>query len=110
MNGKIAITSCGDVLPCIFSRNDIVGNIKADNEDYLKNEIIKKWSITKDNIEVCKDCEYRYCCHDCRPLAIGIYGNMFSKYPRCCYNPYTGIWEEISECTKELNNKSNKMR
>ncbi len=109
-NGKIAITSCGDVLPCIFSRNDIVGNIKADNEDYLKNEIIKKWSITKDNIEVCKDCEYRYCCHDCRPLAIGIYGNMFSKYPRCCYNPYTGIWEEISECTKELNNKSNKMR
>lgn len=87
-NGKIAITSTGDIIPCIFARDDIVGNIKKDSMKSITDNILKKWCITKDDIDVCKDCEYRYCCHDCRPLARGINGNINSKYPRCCYNPY----------------------
>ena len=51
---------------------------------------------------VCKDCEFRYCCHDCRPLAEGVAGNKKAKYPRCCYNPYDGEWMDIKECTKEV--------
>lgn len=102
-NSKIAITSYGDVIPCIFARDDIVGNIKKDNIEVLKKNIISKWSITKDSIDICKDCEYRYCCHDCRPLAKGIEGNDNAKYPRCSYNPYKGEWEEIESYTKELN-------
>ena len=64
-NGKIAITSTGNILPCIFARNQILGNIKTNALAELKNEIIKSWEITKDDIEICKDCEFRYCCHDC---------------------------------------------
>lgn len=101
-NGKIAITSTGNILPCIFARNQILGNIKTNALAELKNEIIKSWEITKDDIEICKDCEFRYCCHDCRPLAEAINGNVKSKYPRCCYNPYKGEWEDITIVSKEI--------
>lgn len=105
-NGKLAIKSNGDIIPCIFARDNVVGNIKKNTLEEIKNAIIEKWQITKDNIEVCKDCEFRYCCHDCRPIAKGITGNDFSKYPRCCYNPYTGEWKKVSEITKELKIKN----
>lgn len=101
-NSKLAITSNGDVIPCIFERDNIVGNIReCDFQTILKN-IDKIWSITKDKIDVCKDCEFRYACHDCRPIAKGINNSLYAKYPRCCYNPYKGIWEDIEICTKEL--------
>lgn len=102
-NGKIAITANGDIIPCIFARNDIIGNVKdVSSLEKLKKNIIKKWSITKEEVMVCKDCEFRYCCHDCRPLAEGVAGNKKAKYPRCCYNPYDGEWMDIKECTKEV--------
>ena len=100
-NKKIAITSSGDLLPCIFARDEVIGNIKKSSKDILKEKVIEKWKITKDKVETCKDCEFRYCCHDCRPLAKAINGNIYSKYPRCCYNPYTGEWGKIEECGKE---------
>lgn len=100
-NGKIAITTKGDILPCIFARDEIIGNIREAQEG-LTEKIIKKWRKTKEDVETCKDCEFRYCCHDCRPLAKAINGENMSKYPRCCYNPYKGIWEELIECTKEI--------
>lgn len=101
-NGKIAITSKGDILPCIFARDEVVGNIKHDSNTKLEEKIIEIWGMTKDNVETCRDCEYRYCCHDCRPLAKAINGNKDSKYPRCCYNPYTGVWEDLESYTKEI--------
>lgn len=102
-NGKIAITSKGNILPCIFARDEIIGNINTNTEDELKEKIIHAWRKTKEDVDTCKDCEFRYCCHDCRPLAKAIYGNINSKYPRCCYNPYQGIWKKLEECTAELN-------
>ncbi len=101
-NSKLAITSNGDVIPCIFARDDVVGNIKEDKFENIIKQIEDKWMITKDKVEVCKDCEFRYACHDCRPLAKTINDNVYSKYPRCCYDPYKGIWEDIEKCTKEL--------
>ena len=102
---KVAITSDGDVLPCIFSRDFVIGNIKKNSLKELHGEILKKWSITKNKIEECKECEYKYACSDCRPLAIGINGGVFSKYPRCCYSPREGVWENIRHITKEINSK-----
>lgn len=101
-NGKIAITSKGEILPCIFARDEIIGNIREDTEEQLKEKIVMTWRKTKDDVDTCKDCEFRYCCHDCRPLAKAINGEIMSKYPRCCYNPYKGIWEKIEDCTKEI--------
>lgn len=100
--GKIAITANGDIIPCVFSRKYLIGNIKKDSLEELKKNTLKSWIITKDYIKVCKDCEFRYACHDCRPLAMGINNDMYSKNPRCCYDPYEGEWKKVREITKEL--------
>lgn len=100
--GKFAVTASGDILPCIFAREDVCGNIKTDSKEKLKHNLIYKWKITKDQIDICKDCEYRYACHDCRPLSIGITSNNLGKYSRCCYDPYTGSWLSIEQITQEI--------
>ena len=100
--GKVSITANGDIIPCVFSRGETIGNIKTSSIEELKKNTLKKWIITKDFIHICKDCEYRYCCHDCRPLAMGVENSLFSKNPRCCYDPYKGEWQNIKKVTKEL--------
>ncbi len=54
----------------------------------------KKWSINKDLVEVCKDCEYRYVCSDCRAYTKNP-SNEYSKPLKCFYDPYTGVWEDM---------------
>ncbi len=49
------------------------------------------WEINKDQIEVCKDCEFRYVCTDCRAF-ITDPDNRFSKPSKCAYDPYTAEW------------------
>ncbi|MBN1254387.1 MAG: radical SAM protein [Deltaproteobacteria bacterium] len=94
--GKVAVTATGEVMPCIFARDLIVGNVCEEN---LKDSLQKKrlqelWGLTKDQVEVCQDCEYRYACHDCRPLAYAQRGNLYDKSPRCLYDPYRGRWQK----------------
>lgn len=103
LDGKIAIASNGDVLPCIFYRDYVIGNVKEKNISEMMNEIEESWITNKNTIKECGECEYKYACFDCRPLAIGINGEKDSKYPRCCYCPEEGIWKDIKEITKELN-------
>lgn len=97
--GKITITEAGDVLPCIFSRNQVIGNVLEENglkSVISKTRLQKIWNTTKDDVMVCKDCEYRYVCFDCRPLSeaasLGNASFLQAPYPRCSYNPYTGEW------------------
>ena len=98
LNGKIAITDNGDVLPCIFSRGYVVGNVSECklNEIVAGQKLENVWRNTKGEVQVCQDCEYRYVCFDCRPLSEGASqgkGNFLSApYPRCTYIPYTGEW------------------
>ncbi len=73
------------------------GNIKdttlkkaLDHKDFKK-----YWNITKDQIEVCKDCEFRYVCTDCRAYKENPEDD-YSKPLKCGYNPYTNIWGEWS--------------
>lgn len=97
--GKITITETGDILPCIFSRNKIMGNVVTSGgmKQIIEGPKLQKvWKTTKDDVLVCKDCEYRYVCFDCRPLSESSsdgFANYFdAPYPRCSYNPYTGEW------------------
>ncbi|MCU7617403.1 hypothetical protein NZ698_09350 [Chryseobacterium sp. PBS4-4] len=78
------------------------GNIKDTTlEDELCHKDFKKyWNLTKDKIEVCKDCEFRYICKDCRAYTERTHedneGLDISKPLKCGYDPYTGEWEEWS--------------
>lgn len=96
--GKIAVTATGDIIPCIFARSQICGNILTESlADVLSGQPLQKcWNTTKDHVEKCKDCEFRYACNDCRPLAQGSdpAKRWLACSAGCSYNPYTGKWEE----------------
>lgn len=93
--GKIAISPQGKVFPCVFMRNIILGDIKHSSIiDIVKNKTNKIWGLSYNEINSCKDCEFRYACKDCRALAYSVAGNLYDKNPRCLYNPYTGIWDK----------------
>jgi SPASM domain peptide maturase of grasp-with-spasm system len=50
------------------------------------------WDIPKDNIDVCRDCEFRYMCTDARVPSGRPDGSWF--FPtECAYNPYICKWE-----------------
>ena len=55
----------------------------------------KYWNVHKDKINVCKDCEFRYICTDCRAY-VKEPQDMFSQPLKCGYNPYSGEWSEWS--------------
>lgn len=83
--GQFGITS----LPCNYNLDKIFGNI---NENTIKSiiddtDFCKLWEVNKDKVEICKDCEYRYMCMDCRFL-ITDRTNILSKPSFCNYNPY----------------------
>ncbi|MDR3565362.1 MAG: radical SAM protein [Negativicutes bacterium] len=105
--GKIAVTAGGDVIPCIFARNQICGNIlNSPLQDVLNGALLQQcWQTTKDQVEKCKDCEYRYACGDCRPLAQGSDSEKrwLSSSVDCQYNPYTGIWKDDHTCPMMAN-------
>ncbi|HWR43994.1 radical SAM protein [Sporomusa sp.] len=96
--GRLAITADGDVIPCIFARNQVCGNIlHSPLNDILKGQSLTEcWCTTKDCVIKCKGCEYRYACGDCRPLAQGLdpHKSWQAAPADCSYNPYTGKWEE----------------
>jgi radical SAM protein with 4Fe4S-binding SPASM domain len=48
----------------------------------------KLWKTRKDDINTCKDCEFRYICSDCRAFV-----QSENKPLKCNYNPYIANWE-----------------
>ncbi|UCE15874.1 MAG: radical SAM protein [Candidatus Bathyarchaeota archaeon] len=101
--GKATVTSCGNVMPCVFARDLVVGNIKQQGmaEIIEGPAMLSYWGLTRDQVEVCKDCEFRYVCEDCRPWAYGFTGNLYAKSPRCTYDPYTGKWAGATEAKSQ---------
>lgn len=98
---KISIDSEGNIRNCP-SMPQSFGNIKDITlDEALSHPDFKKyWNLTKDSIEVCKDCEFRYICTDCRAYTERTHTNFegldISKPLKCGYNPYTGEWDEWS--------------
>lgn len=96
LNRKISIDENGNIKNCP-SLQGTYGNINEISlaEVLQQGEIKKNWFITKDLVSVCKDCEYRRICMDCRAY-LEDPEDIFSKPLKCGYNPYTCEWEEWS--------------
>jgi len=96
LNRKISIDIEGNIKNCP-SMPESYGNIKDTTlKEALEKPGFKKyWNITKDQVSVCKDCEFRYICTDCRAYLENP-EDIYSKPLKCGYNPYTGVWEEWS--------------
>lgn len=97
LHKKITIDKDGNIKNCPAMAESF-GNIKNTSlEDALnKTDFKKYWNITKDQIEVCKDCEFRHVCTDCRAF-IENPQDKYSKPLKCGYNPYTNVWEDWSK-------------
>ena len=92
LNKKISIDIHGEIKNCPSQVNSF-GNINNMTlKEALKNkDFLKLWKVKKDDIQICKDCEYRYICTDCR-IFITDENNPLSKPSKCTYDPYTTTW------------------
>lgn len=96
LNRKMSIDENGNIKNCP-SMPENFGNIKDTTlEEALNKKGFKKyWDIKKDDIAICKDCEFRHICTDCRAF-LEDPEDIYSKPLKCGYNPYTNVWEDWS--------------
>ena len=66
-------------------------------------ELTQYWNVTKDQIAVCRDCEFKDICIDADEL-IQTASNEYKRSVPCPYNPYLGKWQ--SELALGDNNSS----
>jgi SPASM domain peptide maturase of grasp-with-spasm system len=93
LNRKLSIDECGEIRNCP-SLPTSFGNAR---ETSLHSALAKQgfrdlWEINKDQIETCKDCEFRYICTDCRAF-ITDPADRLSKPSKCTYDPYSASWK-----------------
>lgn len=53
----------------------------------------KYWDINKDEINNCRDCEFRYICTDCRAY-LSNPDDDYSQPLKCGYNPENCEWDD----------------
>lgn len=96
LNKKISIDKNGNIKNCP-SMDASFGNIKETTLEKALNQsgFKKYWNIAKDKVEVCKDCEFRHICTDCRAY-IEDPNDIYSKPLKCGYSPYTNEWSDWS--------------
>jgi SPASM domain peptide maturase of grasp-with-spasm system len=94
LNRKISIDVNGEIKNCP-SMTESFGNIRETTlMAALKRKGFKRyWKLSKDKINICKDCEFRYICTDCRAYREDT-NDALSKPLKCGYDPYTNKWED----------------
>jgi SPASM domain peptide maturase of grasp-with-spasm system len=92
LNRKIAIDAGGEIRNCP-SLPQSYGNASDTSlhSALARRDFKRLWDINKDQIEVCKDCEFRTICIDCRAYLTDP-NNPYSKPAKCTYDPYTAQW------------------
>jgi len=95
LNRKVSIDAGGEIRNCP-SMPASFGNAKTTRLDAaVMDEAFREfWEVNKDQVETCRDCEFRYVCPDCRAW-VRTSGERFAKPSKCAYDPYTGTWEGI---------------
>lgn len=88
LNRKLSIDHNGDIKNCP-TLPSTYGNANNDTlSAAITPEFMKYWNLSKDQINICKVCEYRYVCTDCRAFL----ENDKEKPLKCTYDPYTLKW------------------
>jgi len=79
LKGQCTIKENGDILICPMLRSKIFGNIKECSIQEIINtdEYQQYENISKNSIDKCKDCSYRFNCSDCRAIEISATNNPY---------------------------------
>lgn len=91
LNRKVCINRSGDIKNYI-SHGKSFGNVKTHALRPVSTDeaFREKWYITNDEIEVCRDCQYRYACVN--NSDIEILDGKYYKTDRCAFHPETNTW------------------
>jgi SPASM domain peptide maturase of grasp-with-spasm system len=91
LNRKISVDVNGEIRNCP-SHPVSYGNISNTmlSDVIARQEFTRIWQISKDEVKVCKDCEFRYICTDCRVFTTD--EDPLGKPAKCSYDPYTACW------------------
>lgn len=90
-----------NIYPCAMERRICYGNSSGKHISKIVHDQFAK--LTKDKIDGCKDCEYRYACYDCRCDANSAQINAKPWY--CTYDQEKGVWVNEDEFINDLLNK-----
>jgi SPASM domain peptide maturase of grasp-with-spasm system len=100
LNRKIGVDVLGRIKNCP-SMERSYGQVPMNSFlDVVEGRPFKEmWEVTKDQVSVCRDCEFRYICTDCRVYAReGDQVSLYGKPLKCGYDPYRAKWDlEMSE-------------
>jgi len=92
LNRKISVDSNGEIRNCPAMAASFGNHQNTSLEEVAtQSQFRVAWSLRKDEIEVCRDCQYRYVCTDCRAL-VSDSGDPRAKPRKCGYDPYTDTW------------------
>lgn len=92
LNRKISIDARGEIRNCPSLPRSYGNAAEVSLHSALaQRDFTALWTVNKDQIEICKDCELRYICTDCRAY-IQNPGDLYSKPSKCRYDPYTATW------------------
>lgn len=95
---KIYISTDLEVYPCVMERRFSHGNISNTSLNEVLKENISL--LTKDKINGCCDCEFRYACFDCRPDTLS--DDVYSKPYYCTYDVKNGRWRDENDVIEEI--------
>lgn len=91
-NKKIIIDKNNTIRLNLTTSKEYGSLAKNTIETFLNDTDLKTiWQTSKDKIEVCKDCEYRFICLDYRVPDFSNTDSIKMNIP-CSYNPYTLKW------------------
>ncbi|HYH82149.1 MAG TPA: grasp-with-spasm system SPASM domain peptide maturase [Longimicrobium sp.] len=92
LNRKVSVDAAGEIRNCPALPASY-GNARDTSLHAVvaRRDFRALWEVNKDQIEVCKDCEFRYICTDCRAFVEDATA-PYSKPSRCGYDPYTARW------------------
>jgi SPASM domain peptide maturase of grasp-with-spasm system len=92
LNKKISITKEGIVKNCPSLKKSYGKYYPGRLTEiiYLP-EFTEYFHLKKDEIKVCRDCEFRHVCSDCRAYTVD--DEILGKPSKCKYDPYTNEWQ-----------------
>lgn len=102
LNRKISVDASGNIKNCP-SMKEVYGNVRNNSLlDAIDTPGFKeKWKVSKDYISICRDCEFRYACSDCRAYLENP-ADATSKPLKCGYDPYSGTWKEWTQDSNKV--------
>lgn len=97
LNRKISVSKEGVIKNCPSMNRGygFASEVKLSSA-LQRDEFRQIYDINKDKIKVCRDCEFRHICTDCRAITTDS-NDLYSKPLKCNYDPYSMIWNEDSD-------------